>query len=163
MRHPGQRVTYGEPDASQLGPESVITITRSERLSLFRLLVAAFLNETIMRQMVKRDTVIYAELEADVRAGWAQTLSVWKNGREMTEFRNSGAHGRALRFFRWVFYGGKVQAYVLSYKAWGEIPNMEEAAALAVEYGRFADGGEIVRQAKNLTTDAKKNNGSAGA
>jgi hypothetical protein len=149
VRHPGQLVTYGERDRSQLGPDSVVTITRSERLSLFRLLVAAVLNETIMRQMVKRDTVIFAEVAANVREGWAQTTSVWKNGREMTEFRNSGAHGKALKFFHWVFYGGRVHSYVLSYKALGEIPHLEEAAQIVKQYGRFAEAGEIVRTAKS--------------
>jgi hypothetical protein len=142
-------VTYGERDLSQLGPDALVTITRSEQLGWFRLLVAAVINQFIMSQMVKRDTVLYAEVVSDLKKLSAQTMTVWKNGREMTEFRNSGAHGKAIQFFHWVFYSGRVQSYVLSYQAKGHIPSVEEAAVIVMQYGRYADGGNVKRPARN--------------
>lgn len=163
IRHQGQHVTFGEPDVSQLGSESVITITRSENLSVFRLLIAAFLNEGIMRQMRKRDAVLFSEVAANVRDGWAQTMSVWKNGQDMTSFRDSGMHRWVLQFFRWVFYGGRVQSYVLTYKAWGEIPNLGNAAQLVKEHGRYSDGGKVIRTANVPKGKGNPNNECAGA
>ncbi|PWK16441.1 DUF3291 domain-containing protein [Tumebacillus permanentifrigoris] len=149
VHHPGPRVTYGERDLSQLGPDALVTITRSEQLGMFRLLVAAVVNQFIMSQMVKRDDVLFAEIASDLKSSWAQTMTVWKNGREMTDFRNSGAHAKAIKFFHWVFYGGRVQSYVLSYQAKGQIPTVEEAAQIVMQYGRYADGGDIQRPARN--------------
>ena len=78
---------------------------------------------------------------------WGYTLSVW-HPKEMVPFRDSGGHNFAMRFFSWIFFGGRAQAYFLTLPAFGRLPSPEEIPALARQFGRFYDRGKLVRNAR---------------
>jgi hypothetical protein len=147
-RDPGNKYrgsfTLGDRNV-QLPANAVVSVTRGEGFNLWRMIVNAVANQFVMRQMIKLPGLLFAELTGDGRQGFGQTLTVWEN-RAMVPFRDGGAHHFAKRFLSWVFLGGKVQAYFLTWSADGRIPSVEEAAALSKTYGRYFDGGKLIRK-----------------
>ncbi|WLD91773.1 hypothetical protein [Alkalihalobacillus sp. AL-G] len=140
-------ITYGDRDI-ELSENPLISITLGERFSVWKTIVNAVVSQFVMKQMKKSSGLLYAELKGNIKEGYGFTLTVWES-KAMVPFRDRGAHKFAMRFFSWVFYGGKSQAYFLTYKADDVIPTSEEAYQLVKEYGKFIDGGKLVRKAKN--------------
>jgi hypothetical protein len=100
-----------------------------------------------MRSMGKTENLLYAELTGQVQGGVGQTLTVWKDPKQMNKFRKKGFHNFSRRFFSWVFYSGSVKAYFLTWKLTETIPSSEEAAKFVKEYGRYFEGGKLIRTA----------------
>lgn len=128
-----------------LPPDAIVSVTRGERFNLWRLIVNSIANQVVMRQMAKTPGLLYAELTGDATQGSGQTLTVWES-QAMVPFRDSGAHRFSKRFLSWVFFGGKAQAYFLTWKANGRIPTAAEAANLVKAYGRHFDGGRLLQK-----------------
>lgn len=63
----------------------------------------------------------------------------------MNKFRSNGAHKFAQRFFSWVFYSGKVEAYFYSWRI-KKIPTDMEIEKMIKENGRYFVGGKLVKQ-----------------
>lgn len=143
----GAKYTLGERDIP-LPENAVISVTRGEKFNFLRLLINGIINEFVKRQLRKNDDLIYAELSGQLQGGIGQTVTVWRNGNTMNHFRTTGAHQFARRFFSSVFYGGKVQAYFLTWKAPQYIPDEKELEAIILQYGRHFDGGELIRKAQ---------------
>ena len=141
------KFTLGDRDLP-LPEHAVISITRGEGFNMFRLMVNGMINEFVKRQLRKNDNLIYAELSGQLQGGIGQTVTVWKNGNTMNHFRTKGAHQFARRFFSWVFYSGKVQAYFLTWKAPQYIPDEKELEHIILHCGRHFDGGKLVRKAQ---------------
>ncbi|MEH6945000.1 hypothetical protein [Bacillus sp. JJ722] len=125
---------------------AVISITRGEYFSLPRLLVNGLLNHFVMKTMINNSNLLYAELTGQLQGGVGQTMTVWKNGKSMNQFRKVGFHNFARKFFGWVFYSGRVQSYFLTWENQGYIPTSEEATFIVKKYGRHFDGGKLRRK-----------------
>ncbi|MBI0580588.1 hypothetical protein IEC97_24895 [Neobacillus cucumis] len=131
----------------EVPPTAVVSVTRGEQFNIPRLMINGFLNQMIMKAMSKNENLLYAELKGQLDGGIGQTMTIWKEGKQMNSFRTGGMHNFARKFFSWVFYSGKVQSYFLTWKANGQIPTYEEAAEIVKTYGRHFDGGKLVRKA----------------
>lgn len=145
------RIVLGD-STIELPEDAVISLTLGEQFSLWRTIVNGLVTVLVQKQLAKNPHLLYSELSGDAKAGNGLTLSVWSGkGRKMGEFRESGAHKFAMRFFSWVFYSGKVQAYFLTFPAnGGRIPTAAEATELCHEYGRHFDGGKLVKKASRV-------------
>jgi len=166
MKPARHRKTYqNDPDAlwrgsiivgakeAALPEEAVISLTLGERLPLWRTLLNSLLNQLALRQLVRSPDLLYVEVVGDLKEGFGYTMTVWKRGRAMAEFRDNGGHGWIKRFMSWVFYLGKSHAYFLTYPAQGrEIPTLEEGRMVLRAHGRFLLGGRLVRPASRPTT-----------
>lgn len=140
----GGMMTFGtRPE--QLPPNAIISATRSERFSIGRLILNNILNQFIMRQLAKMEGLVYAELNADMKEGYAQTMLVW-TGKELSTFNKRGAHSFARRFFGWVLLGGKVHLYSLNWAATGSTPTAAEVEAVLKNHGKLHVAGELVRK-----------------
>jgi hypothetical protein len=128
-----------------LPQDAVVSATLGERFNWWRLIVNSIATQFIKGQMTRTPGLLYAELTGDAAKGSGLTLSVWESP-AMVPFRDSGAHQFAKRFLSWVFYGGKVHAYFLTWAAHGRIPTAVEATELIKEYGRFFEGGKLIRK-----------------
>lgn len=143
----GGTMILGEREV-KLPRGAVISVTRGEDLSLPRTIINMILTQFIKKAMTKNDNLLYAELTGRIDGGgMGQTLTVWKSGDRVNAFRVKGRHNFARKFFGWVFYSGKAQAYFLTWKADGVIPTAEEAALIVKEHGRYFDGGKLVKKA----------------
>ncbi|UNK20302.1 hypothetical protein MNQ98_09940 [Paenibacillus sp. N3/727] len=143
----GAKFTLGDRDT--LLPETaIISVTRGERFNIFRIIINGIVNEFVMKQLTKNEKLLYAELSGQLQGGIGQTVTVWKDGSSMNNFRTKGAHKFATQFFAWVFYGGKVQAYFLTWKISNQIPMDHEIEETIKKYGRHFDGGKLIRQAQ---------------
>ncbi|WP_378935008.1 hypothetical protein [Metabacillus herbersteinensis] len=65
-------------------------------------------------------------------------------------FQYYRSHNVARKFFSWVFYSGKVQAYFITWEIKGEIPSSEEATTIIKIHGRHFDGGKLVKKSTPL-------------
>ncbi|VEF47319.1 Uncharacterised protein [Bacillus freudenreichii] len=143
----GALITLGDRDI-HIPDDALISITLGEQFSVWKTIVNAIVSQFVMKQMKKSKGLLYAEMKGHIKEGYGMTLTVWEK-KAMIPFRNSGAHKFAMKFFSWVFYSGKSHAYFLTYKANGKIPNAEEAYDLVKAYGKFYDGGKLLRTAKS--------------
>ena len=100
-----------------------------------------------MKSMIKRENLLYAELTGQLQGGVGQTLTVWKESKQMNIFRTKGFHNFSRKFFSWVFYSGSVKAHFLTWKLIDTIPSSEEAAEFVKKYGRYYEGGKLIRKA----------------
>ncbi|WP_408009243.1 hypothetical protein ACJROX_02695 [Pseudalkalibacillus sp. A8] len=66
----------------------------------------------------------------------------------MPKFRNKRSHGFAMKFFGWVIHRKNTKTYYLTYSADGTIPSVIEVRDIIREYGKFYDGGKLVRKAR---------------
>ncbi|WP_260412551.1 hypothetical protein [Alkalihalobacillus sp. TS-13] len=82
------------------------------------------------------------------RKGYGQTMTVW-DGKSMPAFRNKRTHGFAMKFFGWVIHRRNTKTYYLSYPADGTIPSVTEVREILREYGKFYDGGKLVRKVRS--------------
>lgn len=130
----------------ELFPGEVISVTRVEGFSLFRMLLNDILNRFVMKAMITNKDLRYAEVAGRRADGISQTVTIWKSGRRMNQFRQNGLHQAARKIFRWVFYSGNVQAYFLTWKYEGPLPPTEEITAFVKTYGRHFDGGKLTRK-----------------
>lgn len=130
-----------------LPKDAVVSVTRGENFNIPRLIINSILNQFVMKSMVKKENLIYAELTGQLQGGIGQTLTVWKDSKQMNEFRTKGFHNFSRRFFSWVFFSGSVKAYFLTWKLKETIPTAEEAANSVKEYGRYYEGGKLIRKA----------------
>lgn len=142
----GATFTLGDRNI-ELPPGAVISVTRGEAFNIPRLIINGILNQFIMKAMTKNEDLLYAELTGQMQGGIGQTMTVWKNGKRMNQFRTSGFHNFARKFFSWVFYSGKVQSYFLTWEHQGLLPSPEEITAFVKTYGRHFDGGKLVKKA----------------
>lgn len=149
-KHNKYAATFTLGDSSITLPnDAVISVTRGEAFSFPRLLLNGLLNKFIMRSLTTNSNLLYAELTGQLQGGVGQTLTVWKSGKKMNQFRKGGFHRFALKFFSWVFYSGKVQSYFLTWKHQGFIPTSEEATDMVKKYGRHFDGGKLRRHSSS--------------
>lgn len=137
-------MTLGDPGV-EIPANAIISATRSERFSIGRLILNNILNQFIQRQLLQVPGLVYAELTADMKEGYAQTMLVW-SGRDLTEFNKGGAHHFARRFFGWVLLGGTVHHYSLHWQANGRIPATSEVETLLKTHGKLYVGGTLVRK-----------------
>jgi hypothetical protein len=140
----GGTVTLGERPLA-VPADAIISATRSEGFSVGRLILNSLLNQFIQRQLLKMPGLWYAELTADMKERYAQTMLIW-SGRELTAFNRSGAHAFARRFFGWVLLGGKVRHYSLHWPANGQIPTESAVREILYQHGKLYVGGELVRK-----------------
>lgn len=152
VKHPdpnnkyGATFTLGERNI-ELPETAIISVTRGEKFNLFRIIVNGIVNEFVKKQLTKNENLIYAELTGQLQGGIGQTITVWKSGKSMNGFRSNGAHKFAMKFFSWVFYSGKVEAYFYTWKI-NEIPTNQEIEKIVIENGRHFIGGKLVRQSE---------------
>ncbi|MCJ8007148.1 hypothetical protein ACFFF5_06540 [Lederbergia wuyishanensis] len=139
-------ITYGNRDIV-LSKNALISITLGEKFPVWKTIVNGIVSQFVMKQMKKSPKLLYAEMKGNVKEGYGLTMTVWEP-KSMKQFRDSGAHKFAMRFFSWVFYSGKSHAYFLTFKHNGSIPTSDEAIELAREYGRFFDGGKLIRHSR---------------
>ncbi|MFD1739828.1 hypothetical protein ACFSCX_25515 [Bacillus salitolerans] len=142
----GGLLSFGSRDII-LPQDAIISITLGEQFTTWKTVVNAIVSQFVMKQMKKSEGLLYAELKGHLTEGYGLTMSVW-DSKSMVPFRDKGPHKFAMRFFSWVFYGGKSQAYFLTYKANGSIPSIEEAYTLVKKYGKHYNGGKLERSAK---------------
>ena len=142
----GATFTLGNKNVD-LPKDAVVSVTRGENFNIPRLIVNGILNQFIMKSMVKKENLLYAELTGQLQNGVGQTLTVWKDPKQMNTFRTKGFHNFSRRFFSWVFYSGRVKAYFLTWKLTETIPSSKEAAEFVKEYGRYYEGGKLIRKA----------------
>lgn len=142
----GATFTLGERDV-QFPKGTLISVTRGEQFNLPRLILNGILNQFIMKAMTRNEDLLYAELSGQMQGGIGQTVTVWRDGRGMNQFRTKGFHQFARKCFSWVFYSGKVQAYFLSWEHEGTLPSPEEITAIVKQHGRHFDGGRLVQKA----------------
>ncbi|MGG4398013.1 hypothetical protein ABEX25_27335 [Paenibacillus thiaminolyticus] len=153
VKHPdpnnkyGAKFTLGERDI-QLPDTAIISVTRGERFNVFRIIINGIVNMFVKKQLLRENDLLYAELSGRLQGGIGQTVTVWKDINSMNNFRTKGAHKFAKRFFAWVFYSGKVKAYFLTWRISKHIPTDIEIEETIKKYGRFFDGGRLVRQAQ---------------
>ncbi|MFD4931445.1 hypothetical protein ACFWMS_21440 [Peribacillus butanolivorans] len=152
----GATFTLGDRNI-MLPPGAVISVTRGELFNIPRLIINGMLNQFIMKALTKNENLLYAELTGQMQGGIGQTITVWRDGKRMNEFRKSGSHNFARRFFSWVFYSGKVQSYFLTWGHQGHLSSAEQIATYVKKYGRHFDGGKLVKKANppkttNLST-----------
>lgn len=139
--------TFKLSDSTVVLPKgAIISVTRGEYFNFPRLLVNGLLNHFIMKSMINNSNLLYAELTGQLHGGVGQTMTVWKNGKTMNQFRKGGFHHFSLTFFSWVFYSGRVQSYFLTWENQGSIPTSDEATAIVKKYGRHFDGGKLKRK-----------------
>jgi hypothetical protein len=141
----GAKFTLGERDIP-LPETAIISVTRGERFNIVRLIINGIINEFVKKQLTRNENLLYAELSGELQGGNGQTVTVWKDGSSMNKFRTKGAHKFAKQFFAWVFYGGKVQAYFLTWRISNQIPADKEIEETIKKYGRHFDGGRLIRQ-----------------
>lgn len=142
----GATFTLGDRNV-ELPKGAVVSVTRGENFNILRLIMNGILNQFIMKSMVKNENLIYAELTGQLQGGVGQTLTVWKESKKMNKFRTSGFHNFSRKCFSWVFYSGSVKSYFLTWQLKETIPLSEEAAKVVKEYGRYFDGGKLMRKA----------------
>lgn len=142
----GARFTFADKDIP-LPETAIISVTRGEKFNIFRTVINGMVNEFIKKQLIKNDNLLYAELSGQLQGGIGQTVTVWKDGKSMNNFRTRGSHKFAERFFSWVFYSGKVQAYFLTWRI-NHIPTDHEIEENIKKYGKHFIGGKLVRQAQ---------------
>lgn len=132
----------------QLPERAFISLTRGEGLNLLQLSINQLLTLMVMSQMKRTPGLLYAELQGELknRKGIGQTITVW-DGKSMSRFRNNGIHGFAMKFFTWVIHRKSTNTYYLTYSLNGSIPSQVEAADILKKYGKFYDGGKLVRKA----------------
>ncbi|MCE5172349.1 hypothetical protein LQV63_24025 [Paenibacillus profundus] len=153
LKHPdpnnkyGAKFTLGDREV-QLTETAIISVTRGEKFNIFRIIINGIINEIVKKQLTKNESLLYAELSGELQGGIGQTVTVWKDGKSMNHFKTKGVHKFAMRFFGWVFYSGKVQAYFLTWRISNQIPNDIEIEEVIKKYGRHFDGGKLVRQAQ---------------
>lgn len=130
----------------ELLPGSVISVTRGENFQFLQLMLNECLNRMMMKKMEKTDDLLYAALSGPLPGGVSQTVTIWKSGRKMNQFRQDGLHEFFRKVFKWVFFSGNVQAYFLTWKVEGTIPPPEEITSFVKKYGRHFDHGVLVRK-----------------
>ncbi|WP_028563727.1 hypothetical protein [Paenibacillus pinihumi] len=140
----GAKYTWGDRNI-ELPEQAIISVTRGENFSLVKLMINGVINEFVKKQLIRNQKLLYAELTGQLEGGIGQTVTVWRSGTDMNHFRTNGAHKFAKRFFSWVFYSGGVQAYFLTWKITGCIPDEQEIEHMIRTYGRHFDGGRLVR------------------
>ncbi|MCF6411377.1 hypothetical protein [Pseudalkalibacillus salsuginis] len=123
-----------------------ISLTRGEGLNFFQLIINQILTLMVMNQMKKAPGLLYAELYGEMkdRKGYGQTMTVW-DGKTMPKFRNRRSHGIAMKFFGWVIHRKNTKTYYLTYSSNEKIPSVTEVRDIIREYGKFYDGGKLVR------------------
>ena len=126
---------------------AMISITRVEKLSFFRYIVNSILNRIIMKSMQHHPDLLFAEITGRRQGGVSQTVTVWRAPNALAPFVKRGSHGVAKKKFVWVFFGGEVDAYFLTRRANGVVPDAGEAERLVKQDGRYYKGGKLVRQA----------------
>lgn len=138
----GGRLVLGErPEV--IPEDAVVSITLGAGFSLWQFILNGIASHFVMRQCLKMPGLAYGELASDLKSGYSLTLTVWKGG-QMREFRDRKAHGWVMKALWWVFYGGKAEAWFLTYKA-RHVPSLEEAKQLAETFGRHFKQGKLVR------------------
>lgn len=152
----GATFTLGDRNI-MLPPGAVISVTRGELFNIPRLIINGMLNQFIMKALTKNENLLYAELSGQMQGGIGQTITIWRDGKRMNEFRKSGSHNFARRFFSWVFYSGKVQSYFLTWGHVGHLSSAEQITTFVKKYGRHFDGGKLVKNANPPKTTIKTN------
>lgn len=142
----GAKFTLGDRDI-QFPPGAVISVTRGELFNMPRLLINGMINQFIMKALTKNENLLYAELTGQMQGGIGQTITVWRDGKCMNEFKKRGAHNIGRKFFSWVFYSGKVQSYFLTWGHMEHLSSAEELTTFVKKYGRHFDGGKLVKKA----------------
>jgi hypothetical protein len=143
----GAKFTLGDR-AVELPQTAIISVTRGENFNIFRIMINGTINNFVKKQLQKNENLLYAELSGQLQGGVGQTITVWKKGSSMNNFRKKGAHKFAMRFFSWVFYGGKIQAYFLTWKISNSIPEDNEIKEIVKKYGKHYDGGKLLKSAQ---------------
>jgi len=136
-------ITYGNRDIV-LPKDALISITLGEKFSIWKILINAIVSRIVMKQMKRSPKLLYAEMNGNIKEGYGLTMTVWES-KSMKQFRDSGAHKFAMRFFSWVFIGGKAHSYFLTYKNNGSIPTSAEAYDVVKKYGRYYANGKLIR------------------
>lgn len=70
----------------EVPPTAVVSVTRGEQFNIPRLMINGFLNQMIMKAMSKNENLLYAELKGQLDGGIGQTMTVWKEGKQMNSF-----------------------------------------------------------------------------
>jgi hypothetical protein len=132
----------------QLPDNAFISLTRGEGLNIIQLIINQILTVIVMHQMKKTPGLVYAELNGELKKGRGsgQTMTVW-DGKMMPNFRNKYSHGVAMKFFGWVIHRRNTKTYYLTCSANGKIPTINETTHILRKYGKFYDGGKLVRKA----------------
>jgi hypothetical protein len=128
-----------------LPPDAIISVTRLENMTIWRTILNNVLNLFVMGQLKRKfnkKKLLYAELTGSGKERGGNTLTIW-SGVEMGEFKRSGSHKYAMKFFRWIF-GGQVESYFISWRANGRIPSYEEATIISKQHGRHYSGNKLV-------------------
>lgn len=141
----GATFTLGDRNI-ELPRDAVISVTRGESFNIPRLMINGVINQFVMKSMIKNESLLYAELSGQLQGGIGQTITIWKNGKRMNQFRTTGMHNIARKWFSWVFYSGKVQSYFLTWPHEGKLPSTEEITEFVKMYGRHYDGGKLVKK-----------------
>ncbi|MBO9539762.1 hypothetical protein J7643_04120 [bacterium] len=151
----GGRLVLGErPD--ELPADTVVSITLGAGFGLWQFILNGIASHFVMKQCLKMPGLVYGELASDLKTGFSLTLTVWK-GQAMREFRDNKAHGWSKRMLWWVFYGGKAEAWFLTYQD-RRLPDVAEAKRLAETYGRHYKQGGLVRPQRKPERSADPTN-----
>ncbi|GAE36391.1 hypothetical protein [Halalkalibacter akibai] len=139
----GNLHTYGRK--KEFNGEFIVSITHAMGLNLARLIPFIIMTNIVRKQVTKNKDILYAEVQGQLEAGVGQTITVWRKGKDMVSFRDSGWHKIALMFFGWTLNGKNVHSYFITYKT-SEIPLGEEAEEIAKTYGTYMHKGEKIRK-----------------
>jgi hypothetical protein len=94
----GATFILGKKDIN-LPEGAVISVTRGENFNIPRIIVNGILTQFLMKSMSKKENLLYAELTGQVQGGVGQTLTVWKDPKQMNKFRTKGFHNFSRKFF----------------------------------------------------------------
>lgn len=132
----------------RLPETTIISLTRGEGLNLFQVFINQVLTLMVMYQMKKTPGLIYAEVSGEIKKGRGigQTMTVW-DGKMMPKFRNKSSHGIAMKIFAWVIHRRNTKTYYLTFSASENLPSAINATNMLRAYGKFYDGGKLVRKA----------------
>lgn len=137
-------MTLGDRNV-ELPPGALVSVTYLKDLNAFRGILNGLTSLAVMSQMTKTEGLFFAEIYA-AEKGRGHTLTVWAP-KAMVPFRDQKRHGWVMRYMSWIFFGGKCQAYFLTWLAKGRIPTPQEIPPIVFDHAKHYDGGNLVRQA----------------
>ncbi len=135
-------------ERAPLPKDAVVSITHGKGLSLGQtILNSMYSGWFILPRLPKNENLLYAELHGDFKSGESLTITVWR-GKAMTQFRDKGGHGWAVRLLTNLVFGGNATLWFLTYVPKdGQIPSAEEARRLSEQHGKMMVRGAFVRSA----------------
>jgi len=136
-------------DYPELPSHALVSITCFQHIGLIRALVnILYTNIILMPGLLRTSGLLLGEFYGDLsRLDEGLIITVWQ-GRSMVNYRDTGAHGWAVRHLTRLIFGGTGQAFFLTYAPKnGQIPDADDARALALKHGKMMMGAVTMRAA----------------